>query len=1435
MSWSDLLNIPRILLISEAGAGKSHECEQQAISLFDKGEPAFFLPLEHIRTSGVPSMLYGPHLDRFKQWLASSSQTGYFFLDSIDELQLVHGSFKGALLRLAHDLDGALGRAVVVVTSRPVAIDRMAFREILPVPQATTAVSAGDEFVSIVLDSTEAKKAASPALYIEVELVPLTDREIMEFSRGQGVASPEALMLAIDARHARDFARRPQDLIELCDDWRTHGEIRAHFEQVKSHVRAQLAARPDRREKAEISINKALDGAQRLALANILGRRLTIRYSVGADLEASGDPAIDPRVLLPAWNTHEIATLLERPLFSEGGYGRVRLHHRSVMEYLAARYIDTLIESGAISISAAKRLIFGLTGTNEGILKPSMRAVAGWLGLLRQDMFDAVLTVEPGTLLAYGDPESLSDLERERALLAFVQRYGKGQWRGLEVPHLQVTRLARPSLSDAVLSAWCMDVENPEVCELLLKLVAAGRLGRCVDLAFSVAIDTKRTDSERFEALVALARCDDVRFESLINAAIDSRNGWPGQIVQWIATVLYPEHISDEQLIEVLKKVPPRKRRGDSFTSRLAYLLESADLDTDRLSTLLPAVVSMTRESCEENENMQIVVQSGRHDVSKIVHTLCKRLIEHGISTREVIEAAVLALRTGGADADVRIERDALRVLLDKLPVALRRQIFQADYTWLSMLEAKRSAQFRSGRLLLGGALSYDRERDWSWALDALAGLEQAADLRAALLQLLIWISATGTDSDADFAAIGRAVLDSPTLTSAWSERVKAISSNEAALKVREEDRKRQERQERKVAAQRNEWLTFWNELATRPALALAPARVNSTMWDLSIALRKARSGSQQLRWDRAFLEKHFGQSSTNAIRRALISYWRNLKPSIRSERKPEEKHTYLIVWTIGLMGIYAEAEDQKWAKKLTGNDAELAARYALIELNGFPQWTASLVAAHGAQVENVIGSEVDDDLAAMDGANGWYSTVLQGLLYGPVELAALMQARLMRWIAGPGNQLMQRPHETDNERKLDQVVGVLLAHGDQTVRGTLESLAASQLDVVGHGLFLFFWLPVLCSLNPQRGVERLLHLLERLPVQRDGVAVKAIGSIFNERRSKGAKDWRTTLTPDSLLRLTVAIYRHVQPEEDSKHEDAYTPDSRDFAENGRRYVFDALMQAAGPEAMRTKLILAAHPPFAHLQDRIAALAQERLASELDTAVFDASELARMFEGKELPPKTGTDMAQILIDRLDDLQELMLRDTGPRGAWATVADENTLRPAIAREIEISARNAYTVDQEAVTVDGKETDIRLRSVSGHQATIELKIGEKQRSAKELRDTVEDQLVQKYMAHKFARTGCLLVTVADPNKRWQHPDTKARIDRFQLEELLKETAQAAQRRLGGDARVVARVLDLTPRLGSEAKMAANAGQSARRSPADRDRTMSSSPRRATRTKQ
>ena len=50
--------------------------------------------------------------------------------------------------------------------------------------------------------------------------MPFADDEIKAFATIQGVQDPEALLADIHKRNAEEYARWPQDLIELYTDWK---------------------------------------------------------------------------------------------------------------------------------------------------------------------------------------------------------------------------------------------------------------------------------------------------------------------------------------------------------------------------------------------------------------------------------------------------------------------------------------------------------------------------------------------------------------------------------------------------------------------------------------------------------------------------------------------------------------------------------------------------------------------------------------------------------------------------------------------------------------------------------------------------------------------------------------------------------------------------------------------------------------------------------------------------------------------------------------------------------------------------------------------------------------------------------------------------------------------------------------------------------------
>ena len=87
IGWSELLQHARVILLAEAGSGKSEEMREQARRLTGEGRFAFFIPLESLgQVQGqVTDTLSASEEDRFDQWRADGKEPAWFFLDAVDE------------------------------------------------------------------------------------------------------------------------------------------------------------------------------------------------------------------------------------------------------------------------------------------------------------------------------------------------------------------------------------------------------------------------------------------------------------------------------------------------------------------------------------------------------------------------------------------------------------------------------------------------------------------------------------------------------------------------------------------------------------------------------------------------------------------------------------------------------------------------------------------------------------------------------------------------------------------------------------------------------------------------------------------------------------------------------------------------------------------------------------------------------------------------------------------------------------------------------------------------------------------------------------------------------------------------------------------------------------------------------------------------------
>ncbi len=72
--------------------------------------------------------------------------------------------------------------------------------------------------------------------------------------------------------------------------------------------------------------------------------------------------------------------------------------------------------------------------------------------------------------------------------------------------------------------------------------------------------------------------------------------------------------------------------------------------------------------------------------------------------------------------------------------------------------------------------------------------------------------------------------------------------------------------------------------------------------------------------------------------------------------------------------------------------------------------------------------------------------------------------------------------------------------------------------------------------------------------------------------------------------------------------------------------------------------------------------------------------------------------------------------------------------------------------------------------------------------------------KYMAPEGRRAGCFIVT-SQGNRRWEHPDTGAKLDLSGLVDMLDKESVRLEEQTGGSIRLFAQGLDLSRRLLTE----------------------------------
>ena len=1413
IGWLDLLDYSRVILLAEAGAGKTVEMRKQVKRLVGEGKFAFFVALESLDRDPINDCFSPDEARKFEAWKKDRGALAWFFLDAVDELKLIQGRLDRALLRLSKELYGQLHHTRIIISCRPSdwrpEVDLDTVRSRLPVPEtrgAAPSVSPDEVFMSALRSehvernsvlSGEDEPPDREAVQTVI-MLPMSRTQIERFAEQSGVNDAPAFLKEVTRQNAWTFADRPLDLADLIRIWMSSGHLGTRAQQHETNVTAKLRDGPDRPDRAVLSDTQARLGAERLALALFLTRTRTIRSPEQAPDIHRSDSVLDPARILSDWTEAQRQALLRRALFDSATYGRVRFHHRSIQEYLAARRMQALRDRD-MSTKALFRLLFS-ERYGVKVVFPSMREVAAWLALWNDAVRGELIKREPEVLLSSGDPDTLDIAARGRLVRAFFTTYGEGGWRGLNIPIAEVRRLSHPDLAPVIRECWGSGPTNDDVRKLLIEMIWQGAIEDCADLARAVAFDVTKTPPHRIAAIRALTACgchDDAR--EIADAILAQPASWPDRVVRGVAADLFPTIITADELVSLMEQRPEPKRIAGGFDWVAQQIAETIEPWSKSAVALRNAMVSLVR-------------RGGRHEhhrfwnkfnyLTPALATLCSRQLSMAPECRsaDLIQASIIASRFGKEGWRNPIGR--LRKLF-RVNAALRSDAFWAELTLMDEIApAAGGDHHRLSNTIHGGLVGGLIEADRHWLLGALADKSQTGRHAVALHALIdIWIQQGRAASELD---IIRASLKDYMDLGEILERQAELPKRNEAVEQWECERQGEEYDQNQHEAQRlKDWKEWRDVLLADPADAFSEEKQSDTVSTLYSWLYEMKRGSDRIDvWDKDVLIQAFDQYIADRAEKAFRALWRTKQPVLWSVRPNEEKSTIPQDWVLGLSGISAEAAAQGWASSLSPEDVRTAAAYATIELNGFAPFIEDLAVSHPEEMEKVIGDEIDAELKV--GSEHDHLPILHDLAYmdhaRALSFKQLFIPRLLVALRSLPNTFTA---ETTSRwvRHLGEVLKILADVNTESDREAVVRECATRYSSDPSGSLALVWLKGLFRFDPGQGAQALTATLsDRNDPDTCRCAISTFAALF------GGPDSVRLEVPDPaqfarlLGQLVRCAYTFIRPEDDQVHEGIFSPDTRDNAQRARSFLLSCLLGTSGPEARRTILALADETDFGKLQDYLRLRARQRAAADAEFGPFNPEAVADLESRCEIPPNDMNSLFSVMIDRLEDLAYDMAHgDFSDRRTVQSITEEQEMQRTIAWRLNEKANGAYMVTREEEVADGKYPDIRLSAVGvDHRVAIEVKIVDNDWSLTDLKQALRSQLVGQYMRHSNCKGGCLLLTYHGSKHFWIHPDTKARLTFLEIVQLLKNEAQTItieQENLH-DIRIAVFGLDLTP---------------------------------------
>jgi hypothetical protein len=582
-----------VVVLAEAGSGKSSEFERQCELLVAQGKFACGASVSLVARSGLEGALVPSDRKKLETWKASDALC-WLFIDSVDEAKEQGHHFEDAARQLADAIAGREERVRLVISSRFTDWDATADRETMekwlrmPSPPPEPAPALEEEVKATLQNRSRPEKEPVADAIAVLRMAELDRPRVKLFAEASGIADVEQLLEAIDHGDLWRFAARPLDLTWMVEFWRSRHRLGTLKEMIEESIAARLID-PDvnRRRKDPLDAKRSSMALERIGAGFLFCGKDSLRVpAAGIDFAAS-DKSIPIEALLPEWPDGDRLLLLGRPVFDPATLGRAQLHNDNegtLRCYLTARWLNRLLDSNCPLQVITDLLFADLYGYK--LVRPDMIETAAWLAGMDSAIADALVARSPFTLISRGDPASLPIPTRVKALTAVLGQVAQMDHEKLWFIDGALRRFADTALNDHLAEWWTEAGTDTEAQQLLLRLIRLGKLRAGLRIARSAAMDPGADELTQLLAsrvLIEMGNAEDRKLLAdhvVANGATLSRS-----VVLEALSALAPDFISVDTFFALIDTVGVRDESGyKSIRPIDSELVEALESQPDLLS-----------------------------------------------------------------------------------------------------------------------------------------------------------------------------------------------------------------------------------------------------------------------------------------------------------------------------------------------------------------------------------------------------------------------------------------------------------------------------------------------------------------------------------------------------------------------------------------------------------------------------------------------------------------------------------------------------------------------------------------------------------------------------------------------------------------------------------------------------------------------------------